>query len=62
MAYPINTVSSPEFPEPTLVYETIAQSGSRFVAGEPYPPPMNGFAQTANQCALFRSEAPPFSF
>jgi len=62
MAYPINTTSSPAFPEPLLVYESVAQSGQPFVAGEPYPPSMNGFAMTANQSALFREHIPPFSF
>lgn len=62
MAYPINTTTSPDFPEPLLVYESIAKSDQPFVAGEPYPPPMNGFALSANQSALFGQSIPPFSF
>ena len=62
MAYPINTASTPEFPEPLLIYESMTQNSSSIVAGEPYPPSMNGFALTASQSTLFRDQIPPFAF
>lgn len=62
MAYPINRVSSPQSPEPLLAYESTSGSNSSVVAGEPYPPSMNGFAVMASQLALFRDQTPPFTF